>query len=903
MIPILYDKRETEFATNGIGLLIDAVSCLVTEERNSTYELTLVYPQNGHLAEYIEEDSIVKAKANDTDELQLFRIYKTGKQIGDNTTYYAEHISYELTANPVEHFNVSGVNAQQALTELLKQAIFPHKYTGYSNITTVNKTSINEVISIRKALGGITGSLLDVWGGEYHFDNYKVELLKNRGHNNGVTIAYGKNLVDAKQEKNIANVVTAIFPYAYYKTEEAAEETYVSLKEKVLIHPDSGIYAYTRCEPVDFSDEFEGSEIITQDALREKAQKYIDNMSIEPDINITLSYAQLKKTKDYKNIEVMESIALCDTINVRIDKLNINATAKVVKTTYNSIKERFESAEVGSVRTNLVKQLNAKQKETQESIEVSKSRAEKIKETIEKTIKDVTAAITGNSGGYVVLYPEKNPQEILILDTPNINTAKNVWRWNLAGLGHSSNGVNGTFTTAITADGRIVADFITAGKLTGKILAAGTVYAEALDVKYKNSVKEYTDNAKQAAIKTSSTEIKNTAEELKLIAKGIKEDNTHNYVDNPKFSGNFGEDNFLWGTNTSNNTVITDTTLGRCVKLVRYTDPSYIYINVGKLAAGTYRVAYKAATIKGQEPRATTRTSFRSATITSRSGQLKSDEWTTIEKDITITEANSNILYIYANDMNTTLLITDVKVLGLLSTYTETQVKLRNELIELEAKRAKTAEGELKASIAVNAESITSCVTKDSISSYIKQYYDKVIVAFNNNSKYVQINAGEIAIYDGAIEGQQLRSKFDQNGNNFWRDGYFVGKIGTNQWENDKTHKGLSFDLELQGKYMCWARKTETLGSYKVVWCYSRAGSIQNEEGLHFGADIYAHNYKMQDVNLVNARSNGYTTVSKKIPVVTSITKNDDGSLTWTYSSITVRGGLVTAAPNSSEDI
>lgn len=171
MIPILYDKRETEFITNGIGLLTDAVSCLVTEERNSTYELTLVYPQSGHLAEYIEEDSIIKAKANDTDELQLFRIYKTGKQIGDNTTYYAEHISYELTANPVEHFNVSGVNAQQALTELLKQAIFPHKYTGYSNITTVNKTSINEVVSIRKALGGITGSLLDVWGGEYHFDN------------------------------------------------------------------------------------------------------------------------------------------------------------------------------------------------------------------------------------------------------------------------------------------------------------------------------------------------------------------------------------------------------------------------------------------------------------------------------------------------------------------------------------------------------------------------------------------------------------------------------------------------------------------------------------------------------------------------------------------------------------
>lgn len=470
-------------------------------------------------------------------------------------------------------------------------------------------------------------------------------------------------------------------------------------------------------------------------------------------------------------------------------------------------------------------------------------------------------------------------------------------------LGHSSNGVNGTFTTAITADGQIVADFITAGKLTGKILAAGTVYAEALDVEYKNSVKEYTDNAKQAAIKTSSTEIKNTAEELKLIAKGIKEDNTHNYVDNPKFSGNFGEDNFLWGTNTSDNTVITDTTLGRCVKLVRYTDPSYIYINVGKLAAGTYRVTYKAATIKGQEPRTTTRASFRSATITSQSGQLKSDEWTTIEKDITITEANSNILYIYANSMNSTLLVADVKVLGLLSVYTETQVRLRDELIELEAKRAETAEGELRASIAVNAESITSCVTKDSISSYIKQYYDKVIVAFNNNSKYVQINAGEIAIYDGAIEGEKLRSKFDQNGNGFWRNGYYVGKIGTNQWNDDKTHKGLVFDLELQGKYMAWARKTNTSDGYDVVLCYSRENSIYSDEGLHFGVDVYAHRHNLLNANLVNASVNGFIGQTKNIPIVTSIVKNDNGSITWNSSYITVRGGLVTAVPANAEDI
>lgn len=115
MIPVLYDAFEKDFTTNGIGLLTDAVSCIVTEERNGTYELTLIYPEKGHLAKHITRDAIIKAKANDEDEPQLFRIYKAGKAIGSNTTWNAEHISYETNGNPVEKFTVSGVNAQRAM--------------------------------------------------------------------------------------------------------------------------------------------------------------------------------------------------------------------------------------------------------------------------------------------------------------------------------------------------------------------------------------------------------------------------------------------------------------------------------------------------------------------------------------------------------------------------------------------------------------------------------------------------------------------------------------------------------------------------------------------------------------------------------------------------------------------
>lgn len=901
MIPILYAASETDFTTNGIGLLTDAVSCTVTEERNGAYEATLIYPAKGHLAEYIAEDAIIKAKANDTDEPQLFRIYKSGKQIGSNTTWNAEHISYELTGNPVERFSISGVNAEQALNRLLAAAVFKHKYTAASDITTVNKTSIADVVSVRKALGGVEGSILDTWGGEYHFNNYRIELLKARGADNGVTIEYGKNLTDAKQERNIANIVTAIFPYAKYTPEGEESEVYVSLKEKTLVHAGAADYAYKRCEIVDFSSEWESGTIITEDMLRAKAEAYLEKISTEPDINITLSYAQLKKTKDYKNIQAMESVALCDTVTVRIDKLQIEATAKIVKAKYDSLKEHYDTMEIGSVRTNLTKQLTATQQEVTESIKKNQTRAEQIKKQIEQTIVDVTAAITGNSGGYVVLYPEKNPQEIYILDQPELSKAKNVWRWNLAGLGHSSTGVNGKFTTAITADGQIVANFITAGELTGAILKAGTVYAEALDVEYRNAVTKHADDAANKAYEDSLSKIQTTAEEITLLCKKISETAMHNYA------ADFTDDlSAPWYANSANNVVESSTTLGRYAKIVKASAnySSYIRCDTKKTPAGTYRVRYKAATIAGQENTARVQCGFKT-TATTAAGALKSDEWTTFERDIELSSDYDGYIYFYATVSGTTVLIKDVEVLGLLRDYAEAQLTVNADNITAEVKRAQDAEKELKASIKVNADNITSCVTKDNVGSYITQYYNNVIVAFNNSSKYVQLKAGEINIYNGKVDAEHLRSRFDEVGNRFWRDNYYVGCIGTNQWSGNNAHKGLVFDLEYQGKYMAWARQAEAQsGSYTTVLCYSRANSIYTDEGLHLGAKLYAHGFEINGANHKNSSANGYTVAdNKRVSIITEIHDNGNGTIGWTTSSITVRDGAITGVPEGSSSI
>ena len=255
--------------------------------------------------------------------------------------------------------------------------------------------------------------------------------------------------------------------------------------------------------------------------------------------------------------------------------------------------------------------------------------------------------------------------------------------------------------------------------------------------------------------------------------------------------------------------------------------------------------------------------------------------------------------YDYAYTQGAAVYVKDVEVLGQMSVYTEAQLKINSDSITQEVKRAKGIEDELRASIKVNAENITSCVTKGNVGSYITQYYNNVIVAFNNSSKYVQINAGEIAIYDYGVSASKKRAVFDEQGNHFYRDNYYVGKIGTNQWVDNNAHKGLVFDLETQGKYMAWAQKpTEGASSYTTILCYSRANSIFTQVGLHLGCNMYGHGWILDNVDLRNCSANGYTTFTGTLPVVLEIHKTDNnGGIGWTYGNVYIKNGLITSIP------
>lgn len=453
MNPILYEKTATSFTSLGIGVLSDAVSCTVTEARNGAYELKMKYPVTGRFYSDIQPSAIIKAVPAFGKDEEVFRIYKVSRPMKGIVTVEAEHISYQLSFIPVTPFTAS--SAAEAFTKIKANSAETNNFTFWTDKTTTANMKVEEPVSARSALGGVAGSIIDTYGGELEFVGTTVKLWNNRGSDRGVTLRYGKNITDIKQEETIANTITGIMPF--WKNENEI----VMLPEQVIRSANAGNFPYNRTIPKDFSSDFQ--EKPTVDQLRTAANSYISQNGIGvPDVSMDVSFVVLSQMEEYKDMPLLEAVNLCDTVTVIFDSLGINTKAKVVKTVWDVIGEQYEKVSIGTVRANLSNTINEVKKETTEAINGTKSE-------LEKAIIDVTEKITGESGGYVVFDrdADNNITQILIMDTDDKDTATNVWRWNKNGLAHSSTGYDGTYTTAIMQDGTIVADFVKSGTLEG----------------------------------------------------------------------------------------------------------------------------------------------------------------------------------------------------------------------------------------------------------------------------------------------------------------------------------------------------------------------------------------------------------------------------------------------------
>lgn len=469
MIPILYKADAVDFSTFGIGALSECTLCEVTEERNGAFECTLKYPVTGMLFAELKNERLIKAKPNDTSKEQLFRIYRITTPINGIVTIYAQHISYDLS-NIAELVWSSGfISPSLAMSRIFTKTATTHNFKCSTDFSSAKPFSVSKPMSVRACLGGVEGSMLDLWGGEYEWDNFNVILHSKRGKDNGVVIEYGKNLTDMEQDNDFTDVYTDILPYAVFSDENT--EKVITLSEITLPIIDNPTRQKTLIK--DFTEFFEDKASINENSLRNKAKEFIkvNPLGVETP-TLTVAFEPLWKQPEYSAI--LERVSLCDTVTIRHSALGITAKSKVIKTVYDALAEKYVSITLGTAKSNFVNTVGDIKTELSEV----KNKTEHFPLLINTAVKNATSLITGQNGGYVVINTNSvsgQPYELLILDAPTIESAVNVWRWNVGGLGFSKNGYNGPYETAITSDGQIVADFITSGTLTANIIKAGVI--------------------------------------------------------------------------------------------------------------------------------------------------------------------------------------------------------------------------------------------------------------------------------------------------------------------------------------------------------------------------------------------------------------------------------------------
>ena len=458
MIPIL--SSNTTYTGQGLGRLADALSCQVTHEINGEYELRMTYPVTGAIYAELQQTRIIWADVDKMTRNQAFRIYRITRPLNGVVTVYAQHISYDASGIIVEPFTAGSLTA--ALNALPAKCVPSCPFTITSTRSVATQYKLEEPRPLWRVFGGEQGSMLDVYGGEWDFDNLTAELKSRIGADRGVEIRYGKNLTQLEQDVTIEATYSGIYPYWF--DEESG--TLVTLPEQyITISGATG----DRIQLLDLSGDFDTQPTVSQ--LRTRANAYITaNDPGDPKISWKINMAVLSQSEEFADMAQLDTIGLGDTVHVFYEPMDLNATSRAVKLVYNVLTERYDGITLGRVKQNLAKIIVADQNATNTKIEAAKS-------AMERAIDQATDFITHGSGYMRFIYNSNNElQEIVSLEYPDINrTPQNVWRWNNGGFGFSPYGYAGPFTTAITQDGSIVADFITTGELTANIIKAGTL--------------------------------------------------------------------------------------------------------------------------------------------------------------------------------------------------------------------------------------------------------------------------------------------------------------------------------------------------------------------------------------------------------------------------------------------
>lgn len=512
---ILYESNERSFDTQGLGVLSDAASCVVTEELNGIFEVEFEYPVTGIHFDDIELRRIIFVNPTPYAEKQPFRIYSISRPIGGIVTVNAQHISYDLSDCPCKPIKIESLTtATQIWTEISNAwSEFMNEDIPFSfesaEITLLEtaKLEISDVTTCRSLLSGGDNTMQSVFDGEFEYgydttnNKYLIQFNDKRGtvpredDDESVTfpeIRYGKNLIDVKQEENCSQVCTHVFPY--YKD----GDTLITATDILLPVNKDVEYNYKKIMNLDMGSYF--SDTPSPSALQEKAEYYMGLNNIgSPKVNLTVSFIYLPDSEEYREVSKLEHVNLGDFVYVKFPKLGVQSGSRVIKTNYNLLTRKYNSIELGDSPTSSLSTIIASVETDVNNVSTSSH-----KSRIQAALEEAGSMIMGSRGGHVMIAgedvngnttacPPNKPSKIIIADEEDMSIAKNAWVWNKSGLAHYDNYSGGSApNVAITMEGEIDATFIRTGTLDAEVvnvdnlnadnIKSGTISASRLNV-------------------------------------------------------------------------------------------------------------------------------------------------------------------------------------------------------------------------------------------------------------------------------------------------------------------------------------------------------------------------------------------------------------------------------------
>lgn len=450
--------KETVILSNGDAILDNiCTSCKVTENLDGTYGLDaeFIIDDDG-LWEYLQEEAILKIKVDYGDE--YFRITKPRKTRNRIIIYAIQVTIYETIHLWLNDVRPTGLNGTAAINWILDGAVGVKELEVYSNISESN-TAYYEDMNMYKAIHDCDQSFLNRWGGEIQRRGYLLKILDKVGKDRGVQIRSCKNLKGFEANTDVDSITTRIKPKGYDGItingfiDSPILNNYARAYTKEFTYSDVKVKS-SESETEGFNTLEEAQAELKRLAQLEYTENNVDIISAD----YTIDFVDLSQTEEYKNYIKAEKVYIGDEVSVFESKLNINVVVRAIERKYNVLTQKVEeirlsNKDIGRKSINDV------------MIDISKD-IEKNDNSIEKWIQSFINS--GIKDSYVFY----NKEELVVCDSPTIEEAIHVWRFNKNGLAHSANGYQGPYDVALTANGQINANMILAGTLKGQYIDA-----------------------------------------------------------------------------------------------------------------------------------------------------------------------------------------------------------------------------------------------------------------------------------------------------------------------------------------------------------------------------------------------------------------------------------------------